>query len=309
MKLKKLIPAIVAATVAPALTSCLGDTPETKRTLTNTVYNMVVPIQGGQDRTPTLAKGTYAFQLSGNKAVINTVSLRIGSKDYSFTTEESAYVSSIVMIEGDSKDDNVSAEVLSFKGYSPSLSGDSNLPVKDLSAVMTPYYYYDEVETKIKIHAGALLMHYNIGQEYVVRTFSADACYKGETATTFTDAEGDKGEYKNSKIVYRVILDVDKMTADVYIYQAKFAEQAPSLSKLLLENLAVTITADGYTVEGSDVVPKMVEGDTSTPVARFPFNTFRMTTTGDMMNSAVIEYTVAGRYAGYFTGAFTPAGN
>ena len=141
----------------------------------------------------------------------------------------------------------------------------------------------------------------------MVRTFPADAVYTGYTTTTITkEGDADNHQFSTDKPMYRVIIDASKMTASLYIYNAKFSDAAamPELN-LRIDGLKVQPTNLGYEIVGTDVIPcTMAEG---TPYPSFTFATFRMSNVSDDLTSAKIEFsipTMRGTYAASFQGKY-----
>lgn len=151
------------------------------------------------------------------------------------------------------------------------------------------------------------MMAYYTYCHYMVRTFPADAVYTGYTTTTITkEGDADNHQFSTDKPMYRVIIDASKMTASLYIYNAKFSDAAamPELN-LRIDGLKVQPTNLGYEIVGTDVIPcTMAEG---TPYPSFTFATFRMSNVSDDLTSAKIEFsipTMRGTYAASFQGKY-----
>ena len=149
------------------------------------------------------------------------------------------------------------------------------------------------------------VLKYNIGNEYTVRTFCRDAYYAGTTTTHYTDKDGNAGSFENKEIVYRAVINVEKMTADVVIYNAQFAPQQPQkITAMVLKALPVETMANGYRITGEDIIPEVVEGAATTPNPNYPFKKFSMTTTSDNLDQVAMEFNVGDRYHGLFSGVY-----
>ena len=122
-------------------------------------------------------------------------------------------------------------------------------------------------------------MSYEIGREYLVRTFWEDNVFSGTTNTT-VNRNAAMG-YQSDKPAYRVKLDMKKKKATVVLYNAKFNERMPEMNLILLD-LDVNYTNSGIVVTGSNVVPRVMEGMYLGPNPSFPFTTFKFEIYGDL---------------------------
>lgn len=165
------------------------------------------------------------------------------------------------------------------------------------------YYSYSSTNTGILsvgpnvISVGTI----KIDNDYSLKLLQEICAYSGKTTTLIN---GDN-PYSNSEILYQVNLDLVKRTATVIMYNAKFAEAAPSIRVLRLRNL--TLTADrstGYKIEGTNVVPEVLEGDNWIANERYTFNSFTLAPTNDNLTTVSINYRVAESFTGTFNGSY-----
>ena len=105
-------------------------------------------------------------------------------------------------------------------------------------------------------------------------------------------------------MLYRVLIDLEKKTADIIIYNAKFAAAAPPLKAILLKGLKVTWGKGSYSIEGENLIPSVPEGGTWQENPRYVFNKFAFNTNGKTMTDANMSYLVAGMYTGQFSGSY-----
>ncbi|MDE6010274.1 MAG: hypothetical protein K2F87_02345, partial [Muribaculaceae bacterium] len=108
---------------------------------------------------------------------------------------------------------------------------------------------------------------------------------------------------------YGITFSDDMTTATVTIYNIKFAPQSPTMKAVILNNLTVTLGRHGYTVTGQDVIPEVPEGTTTTEYRNFPFKSFTLSTSNDLLTEAscayIVEATIGERtmtFRGEFTG-------
>lgn len=129
-----------------------------------------------------------------------------------------------------------------------------------------------------------------------VFTFDLSPVFGGETITSY-ERGGEMKSFSNNKMVYAVSLDVEKNKASVIFYNAKFAQEMPVSLTVVLEDVDITYTAQGYELSATDMVPFMREGGNNTPVTNFTFDSFRMKVSGNNFSQAEVEYEVAGKYS------------
>lgn len=145
------------------------------------------------------------------------------------------------------------------------------------------------------------LVSLNIDDRYVVRTFNANAIYTGTTATWYI-ADNQRVEYTDANTVYMVSMDLAKKKASVLIQNGKFAEQMPAISLMKLEDLDIEYKHGGYIIKGADIVPQVAEGSSYTPNPSYTFNNFSLRTMSEDLTTVAIDFQVAGRFHGSFSG-------
>ncbi len=298
MKIKSSLALGAVALAAPLLTSCLGDGDDNReQTLVYNIVNLVTPSDA--DVKPYMSTGTYSFYLKGSNLTVSTADLMLGTSKSSFVTGETPYTQTVSAL----------GTVISFNGCSGNVNQDSSLPLNNFSGRITSAVYYISTVvpgiTGIATPTPIPVLKYNIGNEYTVRTFCRDAYYAGTTTTHYTDKDGNAGSFENKEIVYRAVINVEKMTADVVIYNAQFAPQQPQkITAMVLKALPVETMANGYRITGEDIIPEVVEGAATTPNPNYPFKKFSMTTTSDNLDQVAMEFNVGDRYHGMFSGVY-----
>lgn len=140
-----------------------------------------------------------------------------------------------------------------------------------------------------------------------INTFPADCFYKGLTVTSVVGS-ATQG-FQTEDVIYGVSIDLAKSKATVVMYNVQLNPAMPKIKAIVLENLDFVLTPGGYRIEGSNVVPGVVEGGATTPNPTYTFGTFQLATrqgdeiTKSDFTSVAIQYTVAGgRFEGKFTG-------
>lgn len=277
------------------LGACSTDVEDQTQTVGYSTVNLVTPLNGGESFA---SKGTYKFyfNLTQMKGTVSTSNLMIDNKAYTFQTDTISY--------GYMGGNGMLIRLQNLKGY---LDGNKDMPLSEANFDITSYYYVSNISVPDYVQTPNpypyVIGQYTAGNWHVA-TFQEDASYFGVTTTTYAGEGGAVQGYENKEMLYRVIIDISKKTADVIIYNAKFAEPAPSLKAILLKDLKVTWGNGAYTIEGENVVPKVAEGTSWTENPTYVFNQFTMSTENKAMTKATMEYQVAGRFMGNFSGSY-----
>lgn len=141
-------------------------------------------------------------------------------------------------------------------------------------------------------------MQYSIGSKYTVRTFWNDLTFTGTTSTSHPG-----GTFSSDKVMYRVVMNIKDGKATVILYNAKFAENMPELTNIVLENLPIDFKNYGYVIKASNVTPKVFEGGEGTPNTKFIFSNFELASSGNL-STAHCSYEVnGGAFKGDFSGS------
>ncbi len=280
-----------------ALGACSTDVEDTVTTARYATCNLVSPQGEGESFA---SKGIYGFYFNMTKGVasVSTNDLKIDNMSYSFTTDTAAY-RNYAYQEG---------ELIRMKDLKGYLNNNRELPVNEANFDITSLFYVSNVPVP-GYSTRPVSFPYVIAQYdaagWSVATFQEDAAYHGTTLTMYQDSEGKPQSFENPDMLYRVIIDVDKKKADIIIYNAKFAAAMPKpLTAIILKGLEVTWKKGGYEIKGTDIVPEVVEGTSTTPNAQYAFNNFTFSTDGKAMVSAKVAYQVAGRFIGSFEGSY-----
>lgn len=283
------------------LGACSSDVKDSQLTVTYPTVNLITPLDGGE----TLATaGKYTFQLNTTKLMgsVSTSDLKIDNRDYRIETDTVKYENYTTSMGG------TLIRMRNLKGY---VDNNKDMPVNvtgfDLNNltyhtlihnIAVPGYNYPEEYTFV-------VGQYTAGDWYVA-TIQKDASYFGKTTTTYADITepGKTKTYENENMVYRVIIDITKKTADVILYNAKFAEEMPkALTAIILKGLNVTWHKGSYEIEGENIVPEVVEGNSTTPNEGYMFNKFKFATMDVNLLQASITYEVRnGAFKGEFHG-------
>lgn len=296
MKTKQIILCFAAVACCGLLASCTSDNEPTTSTLTYQVTNYIVPADTQKDVE--LSNSTYVFRTEDNQMLVNETGMKIEGTAYNFTTDQKTF-KLYSYNQG---------QIITVEGNNANINSNPSLPLRNFNCAITTFVYYTPVAVPgvvgVNVITPVPVMKYDIGDLYTVRTFSRDAYFCGTTSTFYPDAEGNLTNYENKNIIYRMVIDIDKLTADLVMYQAQFAPQAPVLSAIVLKGLNVKLTRSGFDISGTNIVPEVGEGNSTTPNPKYTFDSVQFHTASEDLSQATIRYTVGGRFSGSFTGAY-----
>jgi major membrane immunogen (membrane-anchored lipoprotein) len=314
------------------LTSCGTGDNEVKQNITYTTVNLITDNATGE---AVATSGAYTFQLVtkdlyDRTMAVGTSKLTYNNRDHSFTTDpvefkeiinDNAIQQCITGLEGlvDNTTPLKDCRIM-ITGY-PKMPGDFNI-----TKAFTPSYTNDKGQQLyipgVIIHPNIgtniypmVVVSYGVGDAYTVRSFTTDAFYKGNTATSYKTQGGEAGSYTTDNIIYRVIMDVENKKAGLVMYNAKFTSlpQEPAKTALYLAGLDVKFVSGGYEISGTDIVPQLPGSEGMLPMDDYTFNSITLRTTDTWLNTVSIDYKVSGKmgetvipelYTGRFTGSY-----
>lgn len=306
-----------AVVVSGALfTSCEPKTGEASQTIMYPALNYISFDDGSE---PMISRGAYTFNFNytEQKESVTTSILTVNNTNYGFATngvkyeDISPYRGMGVYASGFKANVGQANELKDCQFYITSFpipSGLDYVPskrwiptvVENGKNVYHPgaiYYPNNEVYPLV-------IASYSIGDLFDVITCSTDMSFFGKTVTSYPG-----GEFENTGMIYRIFIDTSKKTADVVIYDAKFAEKAPSLAVVYLPSLPMTLKNGSFEINGSNIVPKVPEGSEMNSVLvdypNFTFKSFHFSTVeGTLFSKAEITYQVGAAFSGEFDGQY-----
>lgn len=123
-----------------------------------------------------------------------------------------------------------------------------------------------------------LVLSYNVDSKYSVRTIFSPACYWGNTVVVDQDGKSFTNTAQTS--FYGFGFDPEKMTANIGLINAKFAENMPAMS-MNFEGVPVTFGQDYFSIAAGEIIPK---------INNVPFPSYKIT-----------DLRVSGNYGGPVT--------
>lgn len=182
--------------------------------------------------------------------------------------------------------------------------------VKNIRTIISDSYYYHSDYTTPPLGVYYIVGFNAVnsaGQGYNVRTFVPNTFYKGNIVSTYTTAEGDKKTYTTSVPVMNIVISSDLRSAALVIYNARFAEEMPAISRMAVSNLKIEPDRlYGYRISGNAIDPMVGEGDHSVAYPQFKFYDVEFHPTNPEMTQGQLSFKVGDRYSAVFRGSFLP---
>lgn len=294
---------IITALAAAALLASCGDEkdPVATQTAQYVTYNLYTPLNDSETASVTPAVYTVKYDLINSEILVSADQLIWDNASHTLKSGPGRYTQSYYTDGG---------TAITFKGIDATVSANPPQETK-LSGVITDRMYYtNAVAPGISgswdyMNVPIIALNWTVPGRFLVRTFNREAYAAGVTTTSFSMG-GQQQSYENSETMYRWVIDVDKKTADVVIYKAKFAESMPAIAGIVLRGLKVEWTRDGYAISGAGIVPEIIEGSSTTPNQSYTFDSFVLSTAGEQLTEFTADYKVAGRFEGRFRGWVSP---
>lgn len=291
---KSLLFALAAIAVA-GFSSCDRNSGVTSTvTFSAQSFNLVTTLDGSAD--PAVASSIYKFnfdQIAGTGVISTEITNNI--KPISFVTDPITY--KVMNYQWN----NGIHEVIDLETFKTKeiynldfqLTTMANIPpvIDGLPAIVIPTGYK------------YVIASYQVGDNVNVRTFWPDVTFTGSTITSYSFAGVDKS-FNSTDVKYRVVMNPADKKATVILYDARFAEEMPKpITNIVLKDLPVKFTNNGYEISGTEITPVCYEGGVATPNTDRIFNSFTLSVGGDL-TEARIDYTVSNVFRGSFTGCY-----
>lgn len=272
--MKKIFNIFAIMAIAVTLSSCDKDEPETTFDTEFTPSDTYVYTENTQSGDMSLADGCaikLKFDSNGNASVnLDAVNLGggvmvwIDCPDAKWTIDTKTGARSIVIPQTPAR----------TAGYA--VASVTNLVVKCLDRAVDGAYQ------------PALQITMTVNNQYNVRVIQRQMVAFGETSVT-TKRTGEV--FTTNETYYGVLLDRINMTADVIIRNARFAANMPAQTRLLIPDVPVTLSATGYTLSASSIVPVAPNGS-----PRPEYEVTDLTATGVYGGRLDLSFTVAGAF-------------
>lgn len=295
MTIKNITLGLLLGAMSMGLSSCLGD-PENKSSFSVNVSNMIFPDNPAEEVSVD-QNCTYNIALDGvnNTITIGTSTLSLdGKNNVSFTTNEMKGLVASVSSMGYQSGSFANGQAHLSNGEEITrLGGYFTTVVASYAVAGDPF----PITTSVPM----LVMSYRTNNA-LIRTFSTDAFFQGQTKTTYAFG-GQEQSFVTDEAVYRVKFSSDMKKANVVLYNIRFASQmSRPLQAVVLKDVPVTLSCAGYTLEISDCIPEMLESGALTPYPSYTFDSFKLMSVSDDLTQISCEYVVNGSFKGSFSG-------
>lgn len=303
---------ILASAVCTALflTSCDSES-ETPTSSYFEVYNTLTLISPADGTDPVVATPVYKVsQNTRNQMSVSVASFEAAGHKISFDSGFSAFKYGIRELG------NLSLEVYTYeKSTTDSHNGENitNLSMIYTNDYVVPSAYSASPTASVDFPYGnyMFLARYDIEGVGTANTFYSMAAFGGETTTSFPGQGGVMQSYTDGNTTFEYAIDTKAMTADIIIYDARFAQQMPSIPVMRVEGLTVKYKTGAIEMTGTGIIPEVLEGGSDgaenwTPNMRYQFDDITFEIKGEYLNVANAHFTVASVFSGSFNGSLTP---
>lgn len=251
------------------------------------VANLVVSDNGG---ATTASKANYSFTFNFDNSILD---FGCGGLHYKNYTNGGFAIQNKIRFQAQNYA-NGSVRTFSYAGPEGT-NGLGDAQISDIRGSVITVLYYNPVSVYSVERKTFLDLTYHIGDATVV-TFDPNPFYGGSTTTSY-DMDGERKSFTTGQMVYNVTLNPENNTADVTIYNARFAEEMKRSITVALTGLPVTYVGYGYRIDASGVIPVMREGGVTTPMPLYTFDRFTFSVDNVQSDgSASVDYQVAGKY-------------
>ncbi|MCM1153116.1 MAG: hypothetical protein NC328_05635 [Muribaculum sp.] len=300
---------LLLAALSMLFSSCLKDSVDERTTVYQTV-NLVIPNDQNAAPTVNMASYTVKTDMTAGTMTLSCPDVVVDGIKSAFTSDAMPFRSWTAM----------QGSINTFSGGKGMLA---QLPVTGVSGAISGLFYYPAKPVSLPginfigadMFGPMVVLQYNIGDTYKVKTFNRDMIFAGDTQTHYSFKGEVMPTYTTQDIMYRLVFHTDFKKADLVLYNAKFAAEQPfAIAAMVLKDLDVEFNHRGYIVSGKNVEPQVPENDEDkvgyTTYDSYTFKTLLIQTTTEDLTGATIDFTVenpmdpSGDYRGQFNGAY-----
>lgn len=179
----------------------------------------------------------------------------------------------------------------------------NNAVINTLSMIVsdTYNYYVDSAAPTLGVF---YFINFKVGDEYKVKTFEPNTFYAGNTVSSYTTEDGVKKSYTATKPMFNIQFSANLTKADLIIYNARFAEEMPEISRMVISGLKVEPDRMyGYRITGTGINPVVGDGAHATEYPTFQFTDIDFHPINDNLTEAQLTFKVGDRYSATFRGS------
>lgn len=275
--------------------SCSTDTKDSYQTVRFSESNLIIDTQDASQMAQ-VSNGSYDVKHNVSKGCvdISTTGLIVNNQNITFETDTMALRSKTYSYSIDGKEETGVKLVFSKSGNASSNGSVSNMAG---SFIMCYYRTGDLANPSYNVGLYERMdLRYTLNDRYSVQTFWPTAMYRGvsvasEGSDTYTTRSSD----------YVSVIDFEKKTASVYVYNAEFsADKEKTLPKVILfEGIPVVYTHEGFSLESAAPTTKVL-GKKNNQTALvdsvgFAATDFSLILTSSDLTDAMISYKLDGK--------------
>ncbi len=242
------------AVAAIMLASCSTETKDSYQTVPFPECNLIIDnYDMSQPAQVSVAAYNVKFNFTKSCIDISTSDIIINNKNYSFETDTMAIVNKPFSFTYEGKDET--GMKMTFAKNGPAGAGSA---ASNLSGSFTVCFYRtgDLLSPSYTVQGPDRLdLSYTLNDRYRVQTFWPTALYRGQTVVT-----SGSNTFSTRGSDYLSVIDFEKKTASLYVYNAEFAADAekPLPKVILLEDIPVIFSHDGFYLQSDSPKTKVL---------------------------------------------------
>lgn len=285
-----------AAGILAFATACTKGDAKYEVTHTVKVNNLIIPLSPSEPVT-VQRNCTYVVQYDVYQGhlTMRGEDVQAGGRSYTFTTDPQPF----------QMGENGTLQAVSFTGGAGHAAGGAS-SIEDVKGLLTNGLYgittNPEVLPGVEFQNPMLFAQYSINGEFTVKTFTSNSYYAGTTKLIYP-GEGGMAQASVDDAVYRVYLHEDMQKADVVMYNLKFVPQMPKMEAVILKNLPMVMTREGFSIRATDIVPETLADGATVPMPSKTFDSVEIAVQGGDLSKVKCTYRVAGIFTGEFEGS------
>lgn len=286
--MKKSLLTLCTLAVGVTFASCSGGDNQLTENYNIDLANLITDTHANCESTIALSNYAFNYDYTNQTMQLRVSGLPIDGTSYSFISADDIKFTETNYNQGTVK-----------KFAIPTMSSlSSSVVATGLSGEVSTAYNYNPVLNVISQVWRRFMISYTVDNRYTVQTFEKTTYWKGTTNTSYV-FQGAHKEFSSSEPVYGIDMDIEKKTATLLIFNARFAEEMNvSIEVMKIEGLKISASLGQYTVEGTDLIPEVKEGSGWTKNPKYTFNTFKLVTTDANLTRGSISFTVADTFQG-----------
>lgn len=253
--MKKTMLLLATMAIMMGLSACGDDNdePQPDVTKTITIDNIVTKTIAGSTGTAFDVNSSLELDINYTKKLVNVI-----TKGVKFSPNQPVTID------------------LNFNDCAATFMNDNCFSLKGTGFTPMDGYTVNNVEGSINMNLKTVLMKYTVVSTRTTSQIYAfsDNLY-GNLPTNETTLDDITDTYY--KFHYGITAD-NTVNANVHIYNIRFVEAMPKLAEIRipLSDAVITTTPKGYSIEGSEIIPFYMQGQTEVPMTTRPITNLKL---------------------------------